>query len=438
MVKLDRLPVSLDAEKFCLGEALKGRFDLVAGALSADDFGIENHRRIFNRMGEIATRGERVDYVTVAAELERQGQLESVGGLSYLVSLDDGVPAIVNLDSYLRMVQDSAALRRLIVQSSHFAEMCSNGSYTAEEAIQAAGNLSQIAAPRNGHDWSTPTGIIEADGGLQAYFSPMRRNGSIQTGWLRLDALLCGLQPKDLVYLAARPSMGKTAAALQIAISAAKQDRKVAIFSLEMSKRALTDRMLCSLSRVDLQKFRSGFLNSDERIRLMRAASHLDGLEIHIEDSGADTIAAQRAALRKLASKIGKIDLVIVDHAQLMSGSGRSSRNDDLSEVSRGFKLSAGEVGATFLVLSQLSRRCEERPDKRPMLSDLRESGSLEQDADVVCFIFREEVYKRDQEHLRGLAEFHVAKQRQGPTGVVRMTWLQQFTTFEPLAEGLE
>jgi len=439
------LPANLDAERFVLGSILldDSYFIQSAGALEADDFSLEKHRRIFARMAEIHQRGEKIDRVTLANELMSRGQLEACDGLTYLVSLDDGLPQMFNIESYIRIVKDKAILRKIIFTSQNLMNRCLAGEEEpsqilagAEETLLKLGE-SQIQSGLTG-----PAQIIdEYQGGLNAFLDPSKRIKGIGTGFTKLDEMTGGMHAGELLILAARPSMGKTAFALNIAQHVAtKLDKTVAIFSLEMSKESLLTRMLCASARVDSQKFRSGYLNSEERQRLQLAASQLVRAPLFIDDTAGANLMDMHAKLRRLqAERKQEIGLVIVDYLQLMSGRGRfENRNQEISTISRGFKLLSKELNVPMLVLSQLSRAPETRQgDHRPQLSDLRESGSIEQDADLVAFIFREEVYKRDREDLRGLAELLVSKQRNGPVGKIDLVFLHHLTKFENRAEDL-
>ncbi len=438
------LPSNVDAERFILGSILldDARFIDIAGTLTGPDFALEKHRRIYNRMVELHERGEKIDRVTVANELLRFGELESVDGLTYLVSLDDGLPHISNLDAYVKIVRDKAMLRQIAVAS----QQLMNRALMAEEDPEAilAGaeeTLLRLGEARTEQGLMTPLQVIQSfDGGLNAFLDPSKRIKGISTGFTKLDEMTGGLHPGELIILAARPSMGKTAFALNIAWHVATRHfQPVAIFSLEMSKESLLTRMLCAAARVDSQRFRAGYLNEGERQKLRAAANQMVESPLHIDDSAGASLMDMHAKLRRMAQTGAKPGLVIVDYLQLMSMKGRSeNRNQEVSQLSRGMKLLSKEMGCPFLVLSQLSRATETRVgDHRPQLSDLRESGSIEQDADVVGFIFREEVYKRDREDLHGVAELILAKQRNGPIGKVDLVFLHSMTKFENRAEDL-
>jgi len=437
------LPSNVDAERFVLGSILldDSQFIQVAGTLEPDDFSLEKHRRIFQRMIDLNARAERIDRVTVANELLRFSELESCDGLSYLVSLDDGLPRIFNLDSYVRIVKDKAILRKIIFTSQHLMNRCLLGEEDPEQILAGAEeSLLKLGDSRLKTGLVSPEQVIQDyQGGINAFLDPSKRIKGISTGFAKLDEMTGGLHGGELIILAARPSMGKTAMALNIAQHAASRlGQTVAIFSLEMSNESLLTRMLCASARVDSQRFRAGYLNADERKRLQAAASQLVEAPLFIDDTAGSHLMDMHAKLRRLGQQ-RKLGLVIVDYLQLMSGRGRfENRNQEISTLSRGLKLLAKELNVPMLVLSQLSRAPETRQgDHRPQLSDLRESGSIEQDADLVLFIFREEVYKRDREDLHGMAELLVSKQRNGPTGKVDLVFLHSLTKFENRAEDL-
>jgi replicative DNA helicase len=445
-VALDKgLPSNIDAERLVLGSILldDSSFIDVAGQLKVEDFCLEKHRRIYRRMNELHERGERIDRIMLANELMRYNELESVDGLSYLVSLDDGLPRLPNLTGYIKTIRDKSTLRRIVATANSLmtrALMAEEDPQQilagAEEALLKLGESQLNAGLLN------PQEVIENyQGGINAFLDPSKRIKGISTGFTKFDEMTGGLHGGELVILAARPSMGKTALALNMAHHVAcKLGLPTAIFSLEMSNDSLLTRMLCAAAHVDSHKFRSGYLNESDRQKLRAAANHLVASPLYIDDSAGVNLMDMHAKLRRLQQQSQqKLGLVIVDYLQLMSGRGRfENRNQEVSAISRGMKLLAKELDCPMLVLSQLSRAPETRQgDHRPQLSDLRESGSIEQDADLVGFIFREEVYKRDREDLRGLAELIVAKQRNGPVGKVDLVFLHAMTRFENRAEDI-
>lgn len=436
------MPTSPDTERFVLGSILldDSLYLQAAAVLHVDDFSIETHRRIFGRMSELSARGERIDRITVANELMKVSQLESVGGLSYLISLDDGIPSVPNLDSYVKLVKDKSTLRRIIFASQHMMNRAMADSEAvddilagAEETIlslgeqQIKGGLQNAAQILEGHE-----------GGISSFLDPSRTPTGIKTGFIKLDDMTGGLKRGEIFIIGARPSMGKTAWALNVAQHVAmRQKRVVAVFSMEMSKESLLTRMMCSAARVDSYRFRMGYLNQDERKSLNQALGDLAEAPLYIDDTAGLTLMDMHAKLRRLKQERGDLGAVIVDYLQLMSTRGKTeSRNQEVSALSRGLKLMAKELDVPMIVLSQLSRAVETRSgDHRPVMSDLRESGSIEQDADLIGFLYRAEVYSQDRDDLRGLAELILAKQRNGPIGTVNLVFLHNQTQFQNRAE---
>lgn len=439
------LPSSIDTERLVLGMILLNDtyYLQVAGSLDADDFNLEKHRRIFGRMKDLYDRGVRIDRVTLADELIKQGQLESVDGLAYLVSLDDGLPEIVNLDSYIRILKDKSTLRRMIFNAQKVIDRCLIGEEEPDQILASAEeSLLKLGESRTRDELVSPASVIEKfPGGVGAFLDPSQRVRGLSTGFAKFDEMTGGLNGGELIILAARPSMGKTALAMNIAAHVAThpQMRKpVAVFSLEMSSSSLLTRLLCSGARVDQHKFRAGYLNQDERRKLQVTLANITESPLFLDDTPGVNLMDIHAKLRRLKSQHG-LSLVVIDYLQLMSSRGRSeNRNQEVSAMSRGLKLLAKDLDVPFLVLSQLSRAAETRPgDHTPQLSDLRDSGSIEQDADLVMFIYREEVYKRDREDLKGLADIIIAKQRNGPIGKVPLRFLGAYTRFENRIDDL-
>jgi len=435
------LPTNIDAERFVLGSILldDAFYIQAAGDLEPEDFSLEKHRRIYRRMGDLHERGEKIDRITVANELMKANELEACDGISYLVSLDDGLPQIPNLEAYIRIVKDKAVLRKIILVSQHMINRCMLDSESPDQILAGAEEtLLKLGEMRVKSGLLNPEQILRNyEGGINAFLDPSKRIKGISTGFAKFDEMTGGLHGGDLVILAARPSMGKTALALNIAQHVSlKLKQTVAVFSLEMSQESLLTRMLCAAARVDSQRFRAGFLSQEERRKLNHALHELVESPLYIDDTPGLHLMDMHAKLRRIQAE-RKLGLVVVDYLQLMSSQGRSeNRNQEVSAMSRGLKLLAKELNVPMMVLSQLSRAVETRQgDHRPQLSDLRESGSIEQDADVVGFIFREEVYHRDREDLRGLAELIIAKQRNGPVGTVNLVFLHAQTKFENRAE---
>lgn len=437
------LPANHDAERYVLGSILidETNLETVALALQADDFSLEKHRRLFDRMQDLRARGERIDRVTVANELKNREQLEW-NEISYLCSLDEGMPRLANLDSYVRIVQEKSVLRRAIFAAEDLINRCLLGHGDSTAILAAADAMSKLGEKRQQHgQWLKPGEVIEQHpGGLNAFLMPSRGGSGVATPWPSLTLPLCGLQVADLVLVAGRPSMGKSIIAMQMAHHAATSGQGVAFYSLEMTKDSLIRRLISAVGQVDAQRLRSGALNAEERMLAIRAASEISALPLWIDDTRARTIPAVTAALRKLIAK-HPVRMVMVDHLQLMKCTGRvESRHQELSEISHSLKHLAAEFGVTVVVLSQLNRDCE-REKRRPQLADLKETGTLEEDADVVLFVHRPEQYNRQDPALRGHAEFIIGKQRNGPTGKRNMRFqhgYQRFVEESTESEGVE
>jgi len=442
------LPSNVYAERLVLGSILlkDSAFINVASALQPDDFSLEKHRRIYQRMFDLSERGERIDRVTLANELMRHGELEACDGLSYLVSLDEGLPEIYNLESYVQIVKDKSLLRGMIFAAQEVVHRCLIEEDTPDRILAAAEDtFLKLGEDRSKESLVTAQQVFETfEGGINAFLDPASRIKGLSTGFLKFDEMTGGLHGGELFILAARPAMGKTALALNVALHVATNranPKAVAVFSLEMSKESLLTRLICSLARVDQQKFRMGYLNQEERRRLSFAATELIEAPLFIDDTSGTTVMDINAKLRKLRNQ-ADLGLAVVDYLQLMPAPllGRNSnRTQEVGALSRGMKLMAKDLNIPFLVLSQLSRAPEQRPgDHKPQLSDLRESGSIEQDADLVGFIYRPEIYQPEREDLRGLAELIIAKQRNGPTGKVPLVFLREFTKFENRVSDIE
>src|SRR5665213_3641551 len=432
------LPANIDAERFVLGAImLSGEvYDDVAGAIEAADFSLEKHRLIFARMKELYERGEKIDRLTVANELMKQGQLESVDGLTYLVSLDEGMPTLTNLESYVRIVKEKSILRQTIFACQRITDQCFNVGESADILESAAAVLDRVQQNSGAREsWMTPFEIaIRGGAGL---LCPDRGAVGLGTPWKKLTEITSGWNPGDLVIVAGRPSMGKSAVALQQAYVTAKRGVGVAYISLEMSKESLVRRLVAGISRVDSHRARSGYLNYEERRLMLETASDLENLPLYIDDAQSHTPAAVSAALRRLRARTN-VGLVIIDHLQLMKATGRAeSRHTELAEIAHSFKRLAGKMNCVVMLLSQLNRSCEIEK-RRPNLSDLKESGAIEEDADVVVFVHRPEMYRRDDQSLRGLAELIVAKQRNGPVGKIALRFLHECQVFEESAAEVE
>lgn len=439
------LPSNTDAERLVLGSVLLdgSSFLQVAELLRPEHFSLEKHRRIFQRMADLHAAGQHIDRITLANELNRHGELESVDGVSYIVSLDEGLPQIYQLDAYVKIVRDKALLRQMVAGAQAVIDRCLLAQDEPDQILaEAEENFLKLGEQQARSNMANPRMIVDAfDGGVNAFLDPASRIQGLSTGFKKFDEMTGGLHEGELIIIAARPSMGKTAVAMNVAQHVGvKLNKTVAVFSLEMSKESLLNRMVCAGARVDQQRFRAGFLDADERRQLMLSLAQLTEAPIFIDDAAGASLIDVHSKLRRLKQETGNLDLVIVDYLQLMSGRGRfENRNAEVSAISRGLKLLAKELAVPMVVLSQLSRAPETRPgDHRPQLSDLRESGSIEQDADLVIFVYREEVYKPDREDLKGKAKLIIGKQRNGPIGDVNLTFLKHCTKFENAINDLE
>ena len=441
---LDRgLPASVDAERSILGAILldNSLYSQAAESLLPDHFSLDSHRRIYARIMDLQESGRPVELVTLTEELGRKKEVEAVGGVAYISSLTDGVPKRQNIEHYVRIVRDKALLRGLIHAANGAIGLAMDQSATAEEILDAAeSSIFQLSQNKFNQAFNDiPTIIKNSFGTVDALLQRGKRITGLETHYDDLDALTSGFQPSDLIIIAARPSMGKTAFAMNIAENVAIQDKKtVGIFSLEMSKEALLMRMLCSHARVDSHRLRTGSLYKEDMHKVTSALDDLANAPIFIDDTPGVSLHEMRAKARRLQQKEGGLDLVVVDYLQLMSASvigGRrfENRTQEVSAISRGLKALAKELHVPVIALSQLSRAPENRggKDSEPKLSDLRESGSIEQDADVVAFIYRPEVYDRENEDVKGKAKLLIAKQRNGPTDTIQLAFLRESTRFE-------
>ena len=434
----------MEAERSILGAILLDNlaYNEAAEHLRAEDFSLDSHRRIYSRIVELMESSRPVDFITLIEELRRSKELEAIGDVGYISGLMDGVPDRPSIEHYIKIVRDKSLLRGLIHAANAAIARAAEQSDPAEEILNdAEAAIFQLSEKRIGRGFMGVQEIVrESFGSIDALLQRGQRITGLETHYTDLDEMTTGLQKSDLIIIAARPSMGKTAFAMNIAENAAIMDQKViAMFSLEMSKEALLQRMLCSVARVDSHKFRTGSLWKDDTAKVMHAVEQLVHAPVFIDDTPGIALSEMRAKARRLLQSQGRLDLIIVDYLQLMSGGGRryENRTQEVSAISRGLKALAKELEVPVIALSQLSRAPESRGgDHRPQLADLRESGSIEQDADVVAFIFREEVYKPDDPELDGIAELIIRKQRNGPTGRINLAFLKNSTRFESLAEG--
>jgi len=448
---LDRgLPSNVDAERVILGAILLDNQALSEAEekLIPEDFSLDSHRRIYQRMTELGNNGHAVDLVTLTNELARYKEIESVGGVAYIASLTEGLPRKPIIDEYIRIVKDKSLLRQLMLICSEAIARAADQSETALDVLNAAESQLLIVGEKSINKGLASLEDIVAGsfGTIDNLYSHAREVTGLATHFTELDKMTSGLQKSELIILAARPSMGKTALAINIAQNAAiKGKAVVAVFSLEMSKEALLRRMLASQAWVDQRKLQTGFLGREDQTKLRLALEELVESKVFIDDTPGISLAEMRAKTRRLRqANGGKLDLVVVDYLQLMSatlptqgGKRYENRTQEVSAISRGLKALAKEMDVPVIALSQLSRNSERRgDDKKPFLSDLRESGSIEQDADVVAFIHRESYYNRDKEENpedKNKAEIIIAKQRNGPTGTVELAFVSQYTRFENL-----
>ncbi|MBZ5530334.1 MAG: replicative DNA helicase [Acidobacteriia bacterium] len=441
---LDRaLPASADAERAILGAILLDNqaYHQAAEFLLAEDFSLDSHRRIYLRMMELSDSGRAIDFVTLTEQLGQHKEIEAVGGVAYVTSLTDGLPRVKNIEQYVKIVKDKALLRGLIHAATTAIQKAYEQDAPAEEIVDAAeSEIFRVAEKRIGQGFMAIPDIVKGSfGSIDKLYEQGQRITGLRTYYEDLDEKTSGLQKSDLIIIAARPSMGKTAFAINIAENAAVYDKKVVgIFSLEMSRESLIMRMLCSQARVDSHRVRTGFISREERGKLVTGLASLVDAPIFIDDTPGISISEMRAKCRRLMQAQGRLDMIIVDYLQLVAGAPMGTarryenRTQEVSAISRGLKGLAKEMRCPVVALSQLSRAPEARTgNNRPQLADLRESGAIEQDADVVGFIFREEVYKQDDPDLEGKAELIIAKQRNGPTGTVHLAFIKKFTRFE-------
>ncbi len=435
------LPANVEAERSILGAILLDnlKYNEAAEHLRPEDFSLDSHRRVYTRMVDLAESSRPIDMITLIEELDRRKELEAIGDVGYISGLVDGVPDRPSIEHYIKIVRDKALLRGLIHASSAAIARAADQSDSAEDILNdAEAAIFGLSEKRIGRGFMGVQEIVkESFGSVDALLQRGQRITGLATHYADLDEMTSGFQRSDLIIIAARPSMGKTAFALNIAENAAIEDQKtVGVFSLEMSREALLLRLLCSKAKVDSHKMRTGSLWRDDMDKVVRAMEQLAHAPIFIDDTPGISLSEMRAKARRLHQSQGSLDLIIVDYLQLMSGGSKrfENRTQEVSAISRGLKGLAKELKVPVIALSQLSRAPESRGgDHRPQLADLRESGSIEQDADVVAFIFREEVYKPDEPELDGRAELIIAKQRNGPTGRVKLAFLKNSTRFESM-----
>jgi replicative DNA helicase len=454
-VSLDRgLPASVEAERSILGAILLDNhsYNEAAERLRAEDFSLDSHRRIYARMAELIDGRHAVDIVTLSEELARRKEVEAVGGVAYLASLTEGLPRRPSIEEYVRIVKDKSLGRQLIGICSTAITRAADQSEEALTVLDAAeSGLLEVSERGITRGFAgIPEIVRDSFGTIDNLYAQQKEVTGLATHYTQFDKMTSGLQASDLIIIAARPSMGKTAWAINIAENAAVRDGKVvAVFSLEMSKESLLRRMLASQALVSMQKIQTGFIPKADRGKLMEALERLAESKIFIDDTPAIALSEMRAKARRLQRQQGGLDLIVIDYLQLMTASTLGvgarryeNRTQEVSAISRGLKALAKELRVPVVALSQLSRASEQRGgDKKPMLSDLRESGSIEQDADVVAFIHRDSYYNKDENgeedpDSKNKAEIIIAKQRNGPTGSVHLAYRADCTRFENMAFG--
>ncbi|NLW56112.1 MAG: replicative DNA helicase [Firmicutes bacterium] len=434
-ILLDRIPPqNIEAERSTLGAMLleKEAIYRAMEILRPEDFYRENHRLIYQTVLDLTNRGEPVDLVTVTEELRQKNALEKVGGITYLTELASAVPTAAHVEHYSRIVEEKSLLRQLI----HAATEIVTSSYEAQDEVEsiidrAENTIFAITNRRSGQTVINLKDIlIKTFEQVEKLYESRGAVTGVPTGFADLDRITAGLQPSDLIILAARPSMGKTTFALNIAEHVAVQLKlPVIVFSLEMSKEQLAMKLLCSEAGVDNQRIRTGNLKEEDWPRLSHALGRLSEAAMYIDDSPNLSVMQVRAKARRVKAERG-LGLIVIDYLQLMQGRGRvESRQQEVSEISRGLKALARELSVPVIALSQLSRAVEQRQNKRPTLSDLRESGSLEQDADLVCFLYREDYYEPETEK-KNITEFIIAKHRNGPLGSVEFLFQKEYSKF--------
>ena len=433
---LRSLPYNLEAEQSVIGSMLidKTAISRAVEVLKGDDFYRDSHKVIFNAIFDLYQKDTPIDMITLLEHLRSSEKLESSGGITYITEISNSIPSTANLSSYIKIVDDKSILRKLIRASTEIMENC----YNKQDDVEAVMDLAEqkvfnIAERKNTSDFEPMNTVLERGFlEIERIFNNKGETTGISSGFPELDDKTAGFQKGDMILIAARPSMGKTTFALNLAEYAAlREGKNVAVFSLEMSKEQLAYKLLCSEANVDMSKLRHGNLEDKDWENIAKASGPLAAAKIFIDDTAGTSVMDMRSKCRKLKMEHG-IDMIVIDYLQLMSGSNPESRQQEVSEISRSIKALAKEMQCPVIALSQLSRAPEQRADHRPMLSDLRESGSIEQDADLVMFLYRDEYYDKETED-KNVAELIIAKQRNGPVGTVRLAWIGQFSKFARL-----
>lgn len=439
-------PHSIEAESSVLGGLLldNGAWDRVGDLLVDGDFYRYEHRQVYAAIGALVNASRPADVITVYEHLQALGKAEEIGGLGYLNALAQYVPSASNIRRYAEIVRERSILRKLVSASDEIATNAFNTQGRAvaqilDEAEQKIFNIGEEGSRMKQGFQAMPQLVVDLLDRVQEMADNQNDITGVPTGFFDFDRMTSGLQPGDLIVLAARPSMGKTALAINIAEHVAlNEGLPVAVFSMEMGASQLAIRIVGSIGRIDQGHLRTGKLSDDEWPRLTEAIEKLRNVSLHIDETPGLTPSELRANARRLARQCGKLGLIVVDYLQLMSGSnssGGDNRATEIGEISRGLKMLAKELQCPVIALSQLNRSVEQRTDKRPMMSDLRESGAIEQDADVIMFIYRDDYYNKESKEP-GVAEVIIGKQRNGPTGTVKLAFLKPLTKFESLASG--
>ncbi len=430
------LPYNLEAEQSVIGSMLidKTAIARVVEVLKGDDFYRDSHKVIFNAIFELYQKDTPIDMITLLEHLRSAEKLEASGGITYISEISNSIPSTANLSSYIKIVDDKSVLRKLIRASTEIMENC----YNKQDDVEAVMDIAQqrvfnIAERKNTSDFEAMNTVLERGFlEIERIFNNKGETTGVSSGFPELDDMTSGFQKGDMILIAARPSMGKTTFVLNLAQYAALRGGKsVAVFSLEMSKEQLAYKLLCAEANVDMTKLRNGSLEDKDWENIAKASGPLAAAKIYIDDTAGTSVIDMRSKCRKLKMEHG-IDMIIIDYLQLMSGSNPENRQQEVSEISRSIKALAKEMQCPVISLSQLSRAPEQRADHRPMLSDLRESGSIEQDADLVMFLYRDEYYNKETED-KNVAECIIAKQRNGPVGTVKLAWIGQFSKFARL-----
>ena len=435
-MELGRIPPhDIEAEQAIIGSMLTDKDAVIAAVevLQEQDFYREDNKIIYSAILNLYNRAEPIDIITLKSELKSMGKFEAVGGLEYIVQLPDKVPTTSNVEQYIKIVEEKSMLRALIKTADELITLGYDPTQEVEQVIDTAEKkIFQVMQKKNQKGYSSIKDIlVDTFTQLEKLYNQKESITGVPTGFVDLDYITSGLHNSDLILVAARPAMGKSAFALNIATNAAVRAKvPVAIFSLEMSKEQMTNRILCSEAMVDSAKVRTGKIDDDEWAKLAATSGELSEAGIYIDDTPGISIMEIRAKCRKM--KLEKnIGLVVIDYLQLVQGSNKKggSREQEIAEISRSLKILAKEIDVPVIALSQLSRAPEQRIDHRPMLSDLRESGSIEQDADIVMFLYRDDYYNEDTEK-KNIAEVIIAKHRSGATGTVELLWLANYTKF--------